>query len=173
MPATDFHHLPDDARVWVFAASRDLTAEESAALLRRVDGFMEHWNAHGAPVVGARDFRHGRFLLVAADERATGVSGCSTDSLFHTLAEAERELDATLRNAASLVFWRGADGGVRGVPRPEFRRLAQSGEVGEETVVFDNTIATVGDVREGRWERPFRESWHARTFPLGAGAAAT
>lgn len=172
MPATDFAQLPDDARVWVFAASRDLSPDESAALLRRVDAFLPRWNAHGAPVVGGRDWRHGRFLLVAADERATGVSGCSTDSLFHTLADAEQELGATLRNGASLVFYRDADGAVRGVPRPEFRRLAHSGEVGEETPVFDNTIATVGDVRAGRWERPFRDSWHARSFPLGVGAAA-
>ena len=62
---------------------------------------------------------------------------------------------------------------MQGVPRPDFRRLAQAGEVGEETVVFDNTIGSVGDVRAGRWERPFRESWHARSFPLGAGAAAS
>lgn len=171
MPAFDFDRMPDDARVWVFAASRDLSPDGSAALLRHVDGFLERWHAHGAPVAGARELRHGRFLLVAADERATGVSGCSIDSLTRALKDAEAELGLSLREAASLVFYRDADGAVRGVPRPEFRRLAQSGEVGEDTVVFDNTAASVGDVRSGRWERPFRESWHARAFPLGAPAA--
>jgi hypothetical protein len=61
---------------------------------------------------------------------------------------------------------------VRAVERPEFRRLAQAGEVSEDTVVFDNTVATVGDLRAGRWEKPFRDAWHARAFPLGAASAA-
>jgi hypothetical protein len=40
----------------------------------------------------------------------------------------------------------------------------QSGEVGEDTVVFNNTIATVGELLAGKWEVPLRESWHAQAF---------
>ena len=29
------------------------------------------------------------------------------------------------------------------------------------TVVFNNTVSTVGDLRGGRWEVPASESWHA------------
>ncbi|HEX2203547.1 MAG TPA: hypothetical protein VHG91_09630 [Longimicrobium sp.] len=169
MPRTDFDRIPDDARVWVFAASRDLSDAERDRLLARVDAFLDRWAAHGAPVVGAKDFLHGRFLVVAADERATGVSGCSIDSLFHALADTEREMGLTLRDA-SLVFFRDASGAVRSLPRPDFRALAQAGEIGEDTVVFDNTVATAGDLRGGRWETRFRDAWHARAFPLGAAA---
>jgi hypothetical protein len=167
MSAVPFDQLPDDARVWVFAASRPLSEAEGASLLRRVDGFVERWAAHGAPVRGARDWRHGRFLLVGADERATGVSGCSIDSLFHALADAEAELGITMRDA-SAVYFRGEDGEVRSVPRPEFRRMAAAGEVRDDTPVFDNTVATAGDVRAGRWETRLRDAWHARAFPVGA-----
>src|SRR5215210_2684165 len=144
MPATTFDRMPDDARLWVFAAPGPLGADQADALLARVDGFLERWAAHGAPVLGARDLRHGQFLLVAADERATGVSGCSIDSLFHALAEVEEALGTELRRTASLVLYRDADGAVQATERAEFRRLAQNGEVGEATVVFDNTVATVG-----------------------------
>jgi hypothetical protein len=44
--------------------------------------------------------------------------------------------------------------------------------VSEDTVVFDNTVATVGDLRAGKWERPFRDAWHAKAFPLGAASPA-
>ena len=169
MPIVDFRQIPDDARVWVFAASRPLSEAEQETLGAAADEFLARWAAHGAPVLGGREVLHGRFLVVAADERATGVSGCSIDSLFHALGDVEREIGAGLRDS-SLVFWRGADGQVRSAPRPEFRRLAQAGEVGEDTVVFDNTIATAGDVRGGRWETRFRDAWHARAFPLGAAA---
>ncbi|HKP77447.1 MAG TPA: hypothetical protein VJT67_18090 [Longimicrobiaceae bacterium] len=171
MPATTFDHMPNDARLWVFAAPRPLGEQESDALLERVDAFLERWAAHGAPVLGARDFLHGRFLMVAADERATGVSGCSIDSLFHALAGVEADLGADLRRSGSLVFYRDGDGALRSAERAEFRRLAAAGEVGDDTVVFDNTVATVGDVRTGRWETRFRDAWHARAFPLGAAAA--
>ncbi|HET7229467.1 MAG TPA: hypothetical protein VFJ16_05660 [Longimicrobium sp.] len=171
MPAVPFDQMPDDARVWVFAAPRPLAPADAQALLERVDGFLERWAAHGAPVVGARDFRHDQFLLIAADERATGVSGCSIDSLFHALAEVERELGTDLRRTSSFVFYRDSTGDVQGAERPIFRHLAAAGQVSESTPVFDNTIGTVGDLRSGGWEKRFGESWHARAFPIGAATA--
>jgi hypothetical protein len=169
MSAVSFDQLPDDARVWVFAASRPLSGAESAPLLRGVDGFIDRWAAHGAPVRGARDWRHERFLLVGADERATGVSGCSIDSLFHALAAAEAQTGVPLRDS-SLVFFRDAAGEIRSAPRPEFRRLAAAGEVTDDTPVFDNTVTTAGDIRSGRWETRLRDAWHARAFPRNAEA---
>lgn len=163
-----FAEMPDPARVWVFAAPRALSEEETARLLTRVDEFLPGWHAHGHPVVGARDWRHDRFLLIAADEEATGVSGCSTDSLFRVLKEAERELGVSLLDS-SRVWFRGEDGEVRSVTRPEFREMALRGEVHPDTPVFDNTVATAGAIRGGAWERPLRDAWHARAFPVGAG----
>lgn len=170
MPAVPFDQMPDDARLWVFAAPHTLAPADADALLERVDDFLARWAAHGAPVVGARDFRHGQFLLIAADERATGVSGCSIDSLFHALADVERELGTDLRRTSSYVFFRGEDGAVQALERPAFRQAAAAGQVNESTPVFDNTIGTVGEVRAGNWERRFGDAWHARAFPIGAPA---
>jgi len=171
MPAIAFDQLPDDARVWVFAASRPLTPAEGATLTDRVDAFLARWNAHGSPVVGGRDLRHGRFLVVSADERATGVSGCSIDSLYGALRELEREFGITLLDS-STVWYRDAAGEVRGLPRAQFRALAGEGGVTADTVVFDNTVATVGDLRSGRWETALRNAWHAKAFPVPAAATA-
>ncbi|HYH83561.1 MAG TPA: hypothetical protein VEX86_27450 [Longimicrobium sp.] len=171
MPSVPFDHMPDDARLWVFAAPHPLAQADAASLLARVDAFLERWAAHGAPVVGARELRHGQFVLIASDERATGVSGCSIDSLFHALADLERELGTDLRGTSSKVFYRDAAGEVHGVARPEFRRLAAAGQVSEATPVFDNTVGTVGDLRAGRWETRLGDAWHARAFPIGAATA--
>ena len=167
MPAVPFAQMPDDARLWIFGASRPLQPDEAESLRSGVDRFVESWAAHGAPVVGACEVRYGRFLLVAADERATGVSGCSTDTLFHALAAAEQALGLSLRDG-SLVFWRDADGEIHSAPRPEFRAMAARGEVGGDTVVFDNTTATVAGLRQRRWETPMADSWHGRAFPVAA-----
>jgi hypothetical protein len=50
------------------------------------------------------------------------------------------------------------------VPRGQFARLAESGAVGPDTTVFDNTVATVGAMRAGRWETAARQAWHGRAF---------
>jgi hypothetical protein len=171
MPSVPFERLPDDARLWVFAAARPLDDAQQADLLAQVDAFLHRWAAHGSPVVGGRELRHGRFLLVGADERATGVSGCSIDTLFRTLGELEARTGVDLRDA-SLVFWRDAAGQVQAEPRPAFRQRARDGEVDAETIVFDNTIGTVGELRAGRWELPMRDSWHGRAFGVADAAQA-
>lgn len=162
--AVAFSSLPDAARLWIFAAADPVPEAKAAGLLERVDAFLEQWNAHGHPVVGGRDWRHGRFLLVAADEEATGVSGCSTDSLFRVVKEAERDLGVSLLDSSRVWFREGDE--IRSESRGEFRERVKRGAADGETLVFDNTAATVGDVRAGRWERPMREAWHARAFGM-------
>jgi hypothetical protein len=156
-----FEEMPDGARVWVFAAVEPLGDEAAEALLREVDAFLDGWLAHGRTVIGARDWRDGRFLIVAADEAASGVSGCSIDALFRTLQGIEPRIGTSLTDR-SRVWWRSEGGGVRAGTRAEFRERASAGEVSADTTVFDTTVATVGGVRSGAWERPARESWHAR-----------
>lgn len=172
MPAVPFDQLPDDARLWVFAAAHPLDDDRQQALLRHADAFLRRWAAHGAPVVGGRELRHGRFLLVGADERATGVSGCSIDTLFRTLGELETQMGVPMRDG-SLVFYRDAQGEIQAEPRPAFRQRAAAAGVNTDTVVFDNTVTTVGQLRAGGWEKPLRESWHARAFGVPASQPAS
>ena len=170
MPRIDFARLPDDARLWTFAADRPLENAEAQTLLGEVDDFLEGWKAHGTPLTAGRDWRHGRFLLVAVDERSAPPSGCSIDAMVRVLKGLEERLDVTLVDNAPV--WYRDDGGVRRASRPEFGARAREGDVDLDTVVFDTTVTRVGDLRAGRWERPARESWHARAFfddaPSGA-----
>lgn len=159
--------LPDDARLWVFAAARPLEPAEVETLVSAVDRHVRGWLAHGHPVVGAHELRYDQFLLVAADERATGVSGCSIDGLFHVLQRVQSDLGVRLLDSTS-VWFRDGDGEIRSVSRADFRGKVQAAEVGPETLVFNNTVTRVGELRQGRWETPLRESWHARAFRLPA-----
>lgn len=168
MSAIPFSALPDGARAWIFASHRALDAGEAERLLAAVDAHLEGWHAHGRPVVGARDWRLDRFLIIGADEAASGVSGCSIDALFRTLGEVERELGVPLRDR-SVVHFRDREGGIRCVDRAGFRALAADGAVDRESSVFDTTIGSVGDVRSGRWEIPLGESWQGRRLPSTAG----
>ena len=163
MPLTPFEQLPDHSRVWVFAASRPLTEQETAPLLSATDEFLVKWTAHKVQLASGRELRHRQFLFVAIDEAIAGASGCSIDALVHFMADAEKTLGARLTDNGA-VWFRGANGSVECKSRPEFRKLAGAGAVGPDTTVFDNTIETVGALRAGKWETPLRRSWHLKAF---------
>jgi hypothetical protein len=162
--AAPLARMPDSSRLWVFASPRPLTGVEAATLADRVDEFIAGWHAHGHPVAGGWSWEHDRFLLIAADEAATGVSGCSLDALYDSLKALERDLGITLLDAASRVWFRDTAGEIRALTRPDFRALAKAGEVGPETIVFDNTVASLGALRRGEWERAMKDAWQGRAF---------
>jgi hypothetical protein len=164
VPSSSLDGMPDDARLWVFASPRPLGEPEEERLRREVSHFVRGWTAHGAPVAGAWEWREGHFLLVAADEAATGVSGCSIDALTRALKGLETALGVSLLDASSRVWYRDDAGAIRAMDRSGFREAVRGGSVGQDTLVFDNTAPTVGALRRGEWERPMRESWHGRAY---------
>jgi len=162
MPRVPFDELPGHARLWVFAAERDLSHDEQTQFLDTVDAFLDGWQAHRHPLTSARDFRYGRFLMVAADEQAAGVSGCSIDALVREIKRLEGALGVRLVDHGPVLFR--DDQGIVRVPREEFAELARVGRVTPDTRVFDNTVTRVDDLRSGRWEGPASASWHGRAF---------
>jgi hypothetical protein len=163
MARTDFARLPADARLWVFGAARPLDARERTELLGLVDRFLDGWKAHGAPLTAARDLREDRFLMVAVDEASVPPSGCSIDAMVNELKQLGDRLGVGLVGSGD-VFWRAPSGEVRRAERAEFKRLAEAGEVGPETVVFDTTLTRIERLGDGSFERPARDSWHGRAF---------
>lgn len=162
MPLVSLGSLPDDARMWVFAAERGLTPAEAEAVLATVDGFLGVWAAHGRPLRSARELRESQFLIVAVDEAAAGASGCSIDALVREIRGLEQQLGVSLVDHGPIVFRDG--GAIRRVARDEFADLARDGRVTLETVVFDNTISRLAALRGGSWELPASASWHGRAF---------
>ena len=162
MPRVLFDELPPDARVWIFGAERPLVDTERARVLDEVDAFIGQWAAHDVPLTTARDLRYDQFIFVAVDEAAVGASGCSVDALVRRMKGLQAELGVELVNHAPVLYRDGAD--IARVSRERFADLVESGSISQETVVFDNTVTTVGAVRDGRWELPAANSWHGRAF---------
>ncbi len=163
----ELNEFPDDARIWIFGTERDLNPAERDRLLARVDDFLAGWAAHGAPLRATRSWVHDRFLVVSADVRATHPSGCSIDALVRILATAEAELGVRFLGNET-VWYRGPGGRIERSSRVGFRTLGRSGEIGPQTIVFDNSITALGEMRAGRWEGPARDRWHRSLLPRGS-----
>ncbi len=162
--------LPDEARLWIHAADWPLAEDEQRALRRALDAFVQTWTSHGRDVQGEYELLEGRFLLVGARVPAHDVSGCGIDKLVHLIEETAGELGFAWLSPLH-VFYRAADGTPQHASRAAFRRLAGEGAVTAETPVFDLNLASVGDLRAGRFEQPAGASWHARAFSLAQPAA--
>jgi len=158
MPIAQFEILPDSSRTWVYAADRDLDEASSGKLLREVDGYLETWKAHGAPLTSARRWSENRFLTIAVDQRQSGASGCSIDGLFRTLKALEPALGVQVVTSG-LIHFRGGDGAIRSVTREDFTALAAADEVNGDTQVFDLSVTTLGEWR-ARFASRAADSWH-------------
>ncbi len=162
MPRVPVEQMPDASRVWVFGVSDPLSEVGESTLLATVDAFLDGWAAHGHPLTCARDWRRGRFLLVAVDEATAPPSGCSIDAMVNVLEAEQERLEVTLVDHAAV--WYLEDDAVGRVTRAEFKALVEAGHIDADTPVFDNTVTRLSQVREGSWERPARDSWHFRAF---------
>jgi hypothetical protein len=163
MPLVPFEQMPDDARLWVFGSQTPLDDVDGPRLLTAVDLYLSAWQAHGTPLVCAREFSEDHFLAVAVDERASDASGCSIDGLFRVLQGIEEGIGTSMVGGG-LVFFRDASGFVHGCTRAEFTHMASMGEIDGTTPVFDTTLTTVGEFRAS-FERPAAEGWQAKLFP--------
>ncbi|HKB80201.1 MAG TPA: hypothetical protein VKH35_10825 [Thermoanaerobaculia bacterium] len=153
MAQLDISQLGDDSRIWIFGISPALDPSRQARVLEAVDGFLDSWAAHGAPIVSGRALLHGSFLVIAVDRRSE-TSGCSIDRMFGLLQELERDLEIAILDA-NRVFVRDDGEAVRALSRADFRKTGSA-----RTVVFDTLAERLVQVRSGEWERSAGSSWH-------------
>ncbi len=164
MGITRFDELPDHARLWAFVSGKDLDETERNAVESAVREFLGGWAAHGADLTAAAEILHNRFLLVGVDQDLTAPSGCSIDAMTRFLRELGGKTGIDFLDAPNCSFRKGEE--IRSVDRGTFRQLAEEGEVDAETIVFDLTVPTVGDVRAGKFETAADGTWYAKAFPL-------
>ena len=169
MSLVPFDSLPDTSKLWIFAANRQLSHAEGEQFLAAVDHFLGSWQAHGSPVEAGRELRYDQFLFVAANENVTHASGCSIDALTREIQALGTTLGVSLLNAAS-VFYRNSESVVM-IDRSRFKTLAKEGSVDQSTVVFNNGLYTLKELREGKWETTAADSWHAKAFGLQSALA--
>jgi hypothetical protein len=86
-------HLPEDfndnSRVWIYQSSRLFFISEALEMEDMLNDFVANWKSHSEPVKGFANLLFGQFIVLMADETATSVSGCSTDSSVHLIKSIE------------------------------------------------------------------------------------
>lgn len=150
--------LPNHARVWVYTSNRVFTDTEGQEIETAGKEFVDSWKVHGSALEADFKILHNRFIVIAADEQVAGVSGCGIDSSVRFVTEAEKRYGVVLLDKLNLGY-RDGSGEIKVLPMMDFQNKMDSGEITENTVVFNNLVESLGEMRAS-WETPLVESWH-------------
>lgn len=149
----DFH---PSSRVWVYQSSRLFLISEALELESILKNFTDNWLSHGSPVKGYANLLFGQFVVFMADETATGVSGCSTDSSVRVVKEIEERFKVSMFDRQQLAFV--VKDKIQLIPLPQFNYAIENGFIASTTLYFNNLVATKKELLEN-WLIPVNQSW--------------
>lgn len=152
----DFTALPENARVWIYAAPKALTPEQQSLIQASADAFTESWSAHQVPLKAAFNIVHNQFLVFGVDVAHHDISGCGIDKSVHLVQQWERELGVDLFNRMQIELW--VNQQVVTVNKTQLVAMVEAGQITAETQVFNKTTTDVGAFRT-RFLIPLANSW--------------
>lgn len=149
----NFH---DSSRVWVYQSSRLFSMGEAFELETILNDFTANWLSHGTPVKGYANLLFGQFIIFMADETATGVSGCSTDSSVRIIKEIETRFKVNMFDRQQLAFV--VKDKVQILPLSQFSYALENNFITPDTLYFNNLVATKQEMMNN-WLIPVKNSW--------------
>lgn len=153
-------HLPDNfaesSRVWIYQSSRLFFISEAFEMEGMLKEFAANWKSHGAPVKGFANLFFGQFIVLMADETATGVSGCSTDSSVHLIKSIEEKYKVQMFDRQNLAFI--VKDKIQLLPMSQLEYAVENNFINADTLYFNNTVLTKKEMLE-KWIVPVKDSW--------------
>ncbi|HTL09848.1 MAG TPA: hypothetical protein VL307_16355 [Chitinophagaceae bacterium] len=161
MKNTEYRNLlPADfapnSRVWIYQSNRLFTLSEAIHIEDILKEFTASWLSHGQPVKGWANLFFGRFIVLMADETATGVSGCSTDSSVRLIRELESAFSVALFDRHLLAFLVKDD--IQVLPLSQLQYAFDNQFLTPDTIYFNNLVQTREEL-ESKWMVPIKDSW--------------
>jgi hypothetical protein len=98
-----------------------------------------------------------------ADETATTVGGCSTDSSVHLIKAIEQLTGVQMFNRTLLAFY--IKDKVQTVPQAQLNYALENGLLTMDTLYFNNLVHTKATL-ESDWLQPISKSWLAKTVTV-------
>jgi hypothetical protein len=161
------HLLPadfaPDSRVWIYQSSRLFFMSEAIQIEDLLNNFIAKWNSHGTPVKGFGTLFFGQFIILMADENATGVSGCSTDSSVHLMKEIEQLYQVSLFDRQNLAFV--IKDKIQLLPLNQLHYAYNNQFINSDTLYFNNLVQTNNELKTN-WLIPVKESWLSKKILL-------
>jgi hypothetical protein len=156
------HLLPgdfaSDSRVWIYQSNRIFSVAEALQIEDMLAEFVETWKSHGVPVKGYANLFFGQFVVLMADENATGVSGCSTDSSVRMVKAIEAQFNVNMFERQLLGFV--VKDKIQLVPMSQLNYALENNFITPDTIYFNNLVQTKDELA-ANWMVTVKDSWLA------------
>jgi len=161
------HLLPadfaPDSRVWIYQSSRLFFLSEALQIEDLLNHFVANWKSHGAPVKGFGTLFFGQFIILMADENATNVGGCSTDSSVHLIKEIEKLYKVSMFDRQTLAF--SIKDKIELLPMNQLQYAVDNNFINPDSLYFNNLVQTKEEL-ENNWLIPVKSSWLMKKIEL-------
>ncbi len=152
--------MPSQARIWVYQASRSLTAPELDQIKQSLSQSCQTWEAHGAPLQASFEIKYNQVIIVAVNEAMNAASGCSIDAStrwFKSLGDA-LHVDFFSRDVAVV-----RDEHVELLALGQLKSAVEAGQLTREDQIITPLLQNVGQYRN-EWLSTAEQSYLKRYF---------
>lgn len=160
-----FAALPDDARLWLLALAHPV---EASVLAPDLEALLGRWRHKGVQYRGAWALLEDRIIAIAEPTLAAQPSGCAIDGMLRGVSHLAAQLDLRLEDPQAVLVWLGDS--LRAIPRSELEARLADGTLDGATPVLDLALLTLGDLRQGRLERPLAATWIGKKYLRAVGS---
>ncbi len=153
-----FSQLSDTSCVWIFQSSKVLSDQWVQLISIELTSFLQDWAAHGKDLFASFEIRFNRFIVIAVDENMAGATGCSIDKMMKEIQSIDLKFNLNLLERMKVAYRDGEE--ISEVSVNEFAAMLKSGEATENTMVFNNTVQSISELKSN-WETLVSQCWVA------------
>lgn len=147
---------PSSSHVWIYQSTRALSDDDAAKIETEAKKFASDWAAHGKALDATARMVFNRFLVLVVNPAVENASGCSIDNSVHFVQQLEKQYDTQFFERTNMAVHH--DGNIVSMPLNNLKTAVSEASLPQETLLFDNTITTLGDLR-ANWLVPVYTSW--------------
>lgn len=161
----EFEAISNDARIWIYQAAQQFTAEQRTIIANDLEHFTSIWDSHGAPLQAAYQIIDDQFIAIAVDEGFNAASGCSIDKSVAVIKSLEEKTGLSLLEKSNVAYTNGQD--IHTVDFRTIKEKIETGDITPETKIYDITITSMDNFR-AEWPKNAKDTWVKRFFGVNS-----
>lgn len=151
----------NNQKIWIYTLSKELSKEQLLDLNNRCQNFVNGWTAHDVSLDAFFELHKNRLLIFKVNEDKYNASGCSIDKQLRFVKDLEALYAIELLNRLLIAYQE--NDAIRVVKSSQVSELIQSGEMTENTLIYDNTITSSLQLNS-EWLKPLKNTWLVKHY---------
>jgi hypothetical protein len=154
-----FESLPAHSRVWVYQSNKKFSQSDIDTISETLVAFTQGWIVHGQPMEASFDIRYDQFVIIAANDQA---SGCSIDKSVNTMKEIGNAIGADFFDRSQVAFK--LENEIVLLKLSELTKKINEGVWDHQSLTFNNLVDTKSSLADF-WLVPAGSTWLKRYLP--------